>query len=110
MQLSGATSSTDEFFDHPATFFRKYFFQPNIPHDHTVVLMSVDVEAEVGVYEWACDMYRMYVEKVESNRMTGRNRGRFNDFVIGRGLRTVQAKAEEMIRSNTARAGRFRPY
>lgn len=74
--------------------------------------MSVDDEAEVGVYELACDVYRMYVQKVASHRMTGRNNGRFNDFVIGRSLNAVRAKAEELNRSNgsASRAGRFRPY
>lgn len=110
-ELTGATSLTDEFFDHPITFFKKHFLQANIPHEHTVVLMSVDDNAEVGVYEWACDMYHMYVEKVENNRMSGWNRGRFNDFVIGRSLRAVKAKAEEMRRQNMAgAASRFRPY
>jgi hypothetical protein len=74
--------------------------------------MNVDEIAENQGLEWACDVYRLRVEKVENDRGRGRDRGRFPDFVIGKNGRAVRAKAEEIQRENDIGASnaRFRPY
>ena len=76
------------------------------------MLKNVDEVAENQVLEWACDVYRLRVEKVENDRGRGRDRGRFPDFVIGKNGREVRAKAEEIQRENGigAPGARFRPY
>ncbi|KIM35555.1 hypothetical protein M413DRAFT_347678 [Hebeloma cylindrosporum] len=81
-ELTGANSLTDEFFEHPPTFFRNHF-PLGVSPQHVVVLMNVDEVAENQIWEWACDMYRLKVEKVENDRGRGRDRGRFPDFVLG---------------------------
>jgi hypothetical protein len=101
---------TNDFFNNPAVFFRTHF-PTNISSQHVVVLSDVDAIAENQVYEWACDAYGLMVEKVENDRGTGRNRGRFPDFVIGKDIRVVRAKANEIRRENAGLGGvRFRPY
>ena len=62
--------------------------------------MNVDEVAENQVWEWACGVYRLRVEKVEKDRGRGRDQGRFPDFVIGKNGRAVKAKAEKIQREN----------
>ncbi|KIM35559.1 hypothetical protein M413DRAFT_14485 [Hebeloma cylindrosporum] len=110
-RLTGANSLTDEFFDHPPTFFRNHF-PLGVSPQHVVVLMNVDEVAENQVWEWACDTHKLKVEKVEKDRGRGRDRGRFPDFVLGKDARRVREKAQEIRRENGAGAAgaRFRPY
>jgi len=109
-ELTGATSLTDDFFDDPHTFFRTHF-PVGVSLQHVVVLKNVDEIAENQVWEWAVDIHRLRVEKVDNDRGRGRNRGRFPDFVIGKDARVVRAKAKEIRQENLGGAGRrFRPY
>ncbi|PPQ76459.1 hypothetical protein CVT26_012895, partial [Gymnopilus dilepis] len=108
--VTGLTSLTDDFFTDPRAFLRKHF-PPTAPRTHVVVLMGVDTasDCEVDVYEWACDVFKLRVEKVENNRGRGFNRGRYADFVIGRDPGSVRAKAEEIRAGNASASGaRFR--
>jgi hypothetical protein len=101
---------TDEFFDNPNAFFLTHF-PAHAPHDHVIVLNSVDEIAENQVYEWACDVHRLRVEKVENDRGRGRMRGCFPDFVIGKDVRAVRAKASQIRQENGMVGGvRFGPY
>jgi hypothetical protein len=90
-------------------FFQTHF-PPGVPLQHVVVLKNFDTIAEHEIYEWACDLYRLRVEKVDNNRGRGRNQGRFADFVVGKDAREVRAKADEIRRENEVGSVRFRPY
>ena len=92
-ELTGVDSLTDQFFNDSHTFFRTHF-PMGVSNQHVVVLTSVDEVAENQIWEWACDVYRLKVEKVDNDRGRGRMRGCFPDFVIGKDAYAVRAKVD----------------
>jgi len=108
-ELIVANTLADDFFDNPRAFFRTHF-PTGVSSQHVVVLESVDDMAEIQILNWACDVYGLLVEKVDNDRGRGRNRGRFPGFVIGKKIRAVRAKADEIRRENGPGGARFRPY
>ena len=109
-ELTGTVSLTDEFFADPDNFFLTHF-PVGVSRQHIVVLTSVDENAEHEVWEWACDVHRLRVEKVYNDRGRGRMRGCFPDFVIGQDAIAVRAKANEIRRENGVTGGmRYQPF
>ena len=110
-ELTGTSPTflTDQFFDDRANFFRTQF-PPNVSPQHVVVLASLDENAEHEVWQWCVDVHRLRVEKIDNNRGSGRLRGRFLDFVVGKDAAVVHAKANEIRAANGEVRGGARRY
>lgn len=103
-ELTGVSSLTDDFFANPDEFFLTHF-PANVSHSHVLVLTNVDENAEHEVWEWAYDVHRLMVEKVDNDRGRGRMRGCFPDFVIGKDAVAVRAKANQIRQENGMAGG-----
>jgi hypothetical protein len=110
-ELTGTsfTSLTDQFFDR-GNFFRTQFL-PGVSCQHIVVLGSLDENAELAVWGWCFDVHDLRVEKVDNNQGSGRMRGRFPDFVVGKDAAAVRAKANDIRAANgQVHGARYQPY
>jgi len=89
----------EDLLDNPRAFYSANF--SGQPTSHTVVLRDVTDEGRCAVFEYACDVLRLYAVDVPTHQ-TAMGRGRLGlyDVVLGTSLPDVNAQAAQVRAEN----------